>query len=147
MTGDSTHIILDSLKGHFGEKMEEKWQNVAATTYRLPASSGKWLNPCDQAIHREMRRKFIQLQQRNRQAKPDNIVAAYYSISEETVRHSFAKCGVFDRNIDDVIGEAAEEGYKATEGRAEAVARYKAAFSRIQCALQARRPAAQAHRC
>jgi len=125
---DNPHIILDSLKGHFTEKMEEAWQNVNATTHRLPATLGRWLDPCDQAINREMRREFIRLQMRDRKCKLDNIIDAYYSIKDETVKNAFIKCGYLGRDAAEVIRTAESEGYRATRARSADMARYNKAF-------------------
>lgn len=125
---DNPHIILDSLKGHFTETMEEAWQNVNATTHRLPATLGRWLDPCDQSINREMRREFIRLQMHDRKCKLDNIIDAYYSIKDETVKNAFIKCGYLGRNPVEVIRTAESEGYRPTKGRSDEMARYKTAF-------------------
>jgi hypothetical protein len=113
---DNPHIILDSLRGHFTAEMEEAWQNVNATTHRLPAALGRWLDPCDQSINREMRREFIRLQTRDRKCKLDNIIDAYYSIKDETVKNAFIKCGYLGRDAEEVIRTAESEGYRATRG-------------------------------
>jgi hypothetical protein len=125
---DNPHIILDGLKGHFGEKMEMAWQSVNATTHRIPAALGRWLDPCDQSINREIRRRFTQLQMQNRNRKLDNIIDAYYSIKDETVENAFTKCGYFGRDSKEVISTAAAEGYRATERRSADMARYREAF-------------------
>lgn len=125
---DNPHIILDSLKGHFTEKMEEAWQNVNATTHRLPATLGRWLDPCEQSINREMRREFTRLQMRDRKCKLDNIIDAYYSIKDETVKNAFIKCGYLGRDATEVICTADSEGYRATNGRSADMARYNKAF-------------------
>lgn len=125
---DNPHIILDSLRGHFTAEMEEAWQNVNATTHRLPAALGRWLDPCDQSINREMRREFIRLQTRDRKCKLDNIIDAYYSIKDETVKNAFIKCGYLGRDAEEVIRTAESEGYRATRGRSADMARYKTAF-------------------
>lgn len=125
---DKPHIILDSLKGHFTEVMRGDWENIKATLHRLPAASGKWLNPCDQSINREMRREFLRLQQLNRRDKIRNIIRAYYSIKEETIRKSFTRCGVFDGDPDDIISAQACQGYQAKGHREELLQGYRVAF-------------------
>lgn len=126
--GDHPHIILDSLHGHFTEQMLGDWENVGATLYRLPAASGKWLNPCDQSINREMRREFTRLQQLDRRDKIRNIIRAYYSIKEETIVKSFNKCGVFEGDPDDIITAQASQGYRAKGSRDVQLQGYRVAF-------------------
>jgi hypothetical protein len=127
---DSPHIILDSLRGHFAPTVEEKWENIKATTHRLPATLGRWLNPCDQSINREMRREFTRLQMDNRNAKLDNIVRAYYSVKESTVINSFKKCGLFGGKPEDVIDEVAREGYSTAGARHETLEACRVAFTK-----------------
>ena len=126
--GDDPHIILDSLRGHFTEVMLGDWENVGATLHRLPAASGKWLNPCDQSINREMRREFMRLQQLDRRDKIRNIIRAYYSIKDETITKSFNKCGVFEGDPDDIISAQACQGYRAKGHRDKQLQSYRVAF-------------------
>lgn len=125
---DEPHIILDSLHGHFTKVMLGDWENVGATLHRLPAASGKWLNPCDQSINREMRREFTRLQQLDRRDKIRNIIRAYYSIKDETIIKSFNKCGVFDGDPDDIISAQACQGYRAKGSRDKQLQGYRVAF-------------------
>lgn len=126
---DDPHIILDSLHGHFADDITEAWSNIGATTHKLPATLGRWLNPCDQAINREMRREFLRLQMHNRNTKLDNIVRAYYSITEDTVKNSFKKCGLFGGDPEEVIENVAAEGYRATGDRQELLESCERAFA------------------
>lgn len=125
---DNPHVVLDSLKGHFGQRMEEKWQDAYVTTHRIPAGAGKWLNPCDQAINRELRRTFTRLQQQDRSQKLDNIIEAYYALKESTIKNSFNRCGLFEGDPSSVITKAVSQGYVASEKRRDSMARYHAAF-------------------
>lgn len=137
---DSPHIIFDALRGHFAEAVEEEWENnIDATTHKLPATLGRWLNPCDQAINREMRRHFVSLQMRNRAAKLDNIISAYYSISDETVKNSFNKCGIFGGDPEEVIERAAHDGYRTTGKQSETLRACEAVLLRTFCHDQALR--------
>ena len=126
---DSPLVLLDSLPGHFAENAQMMWDSISATLYRLPAASGKWLNPCDQAINREMRRTFLKLQRLDRSKKLENISEAYYSIREDVITHSFDRCGLFCGDPEDVITQQASQGFHATLDRKETVAEYKIAFS------------------
>lgn len=125
---DHPHIILDSLRGHFTPTMQGDWDNIGATLHQLPAASGKWLNPCDQSINREMRREFLRLQQLDRRDKIRNIIRAYYSIKEETIVKSFKKCGIFCGDPDDIITAQACQGYHAAGKRGDKLEGYRAAF-------------------
>jgi hypothetical protein len=125
---DDAHIVLDALKGHFAQRMEVQWQGAGVTTHRIPAGAGKWLNPCDQAINRELRRTFNRLQQHHRDRKLDNIIEAYYALKESTIVNSFKKCGLFEGNPEEVIDAAVSQGYATTGKRSEAMGRYKAEF-------------------
>jgi hypothetical protein len=126
---DKLHVILDSLKGHFAEHTDIMWSHVHATLYRLPAASGKWLNPCDQSINREIRRKFIQLQQLNRRDKLSNIIEAYYSVRDETIVASFDRCGLFKGDPEDIVSQQASQGFNPTSARKDACERYESALT------------------
>jgi hypothetical protein len=126
---DSPVVILDSLRGHFAEDSALEWEQLGATLYRLPAASGKSLNPCDQAINREMRRTFLQLQQLNRRDKLNNIISAYYSVTEETIVASFDRCGLFKGDPEDIISAQASQGFHSTPARRVDCSRYEKAFT------------------
>lgn len=115
--GDEPHVILDALGGHFAPGITQDWKNVGATLHKIPGGAGKWLNPCDQAINREIRREFIRLQSRNRENKVRNLIRAYYSLKDTTIINSFKKCGVFGGDPDDIITEQACKGYRASGAR------------------------------
>ena len=135
---DKPHVILDSLKGHFAENTQIVWDDIEATLYRLPAGSGKWLNPVDQSINREIRRTFIQLQQTNRRDKLANIIEAYYSVRDESVKASFHRCGIFEGDPEDIVSQQASQGFSPTSARKEACERYEAAFTHwIQTSVRA----------
>lgn len=125
---DEPLVILDALPAHFAPIAKSMWGDIKATLYRLPAASGKWLNPCDQAINREMRRTFLKLQRLDRSKKLENIIAAYYSISEEVIKHSFQRCGIFTGDPEEIISAQASQGFHATLDRKEKVEEYKSAF-------------------
>ncbi len=126
---DAPLVLLDSLPGHFAADAMTQWTSISATLYRLPAASGKWLNPCDQAINREMRRTFLKLQRLDRSKKLENIINAYYSIGQDVITHSFDRCGLFSGDPEDIITEQASQGFHATLDRKETVLEYKKAFS------------------
>lgn len=136
---DNPHIILDALHGHFTDAAHEAWSNIGATTHKLPATLGRWLNPCDQGINREMRREFLRLQMQNRNTKLDNIVHAYYSITESTVVNSFKKCGLFGGDPEEVIQNVAAEGYRATGDRRELLESCESAFAEWAATCSRRR--------
>lgn len=125
---DDSLLILDSLPGHFSENSKNAFDDIDATLYRLPAASGKWLNPCDQAINREMRRMFLKLQRQNRNRKVENIIEAYYSIKSETIIASFDRCGLFAGDPEDIISRQADQGFHPTLSRKEAVDEYNKEF-------------------
>jgi hypothetical protein len=58
-------IVMDVATWHVSKEMIEVWNQRRINTFFLPAASGRWLNPCEQSMHREMRRAFTQLQQHN----------------------------------------------------------------------------------
>lgn len=76
-------VLMDVATWHVSEKMQAIWHLRGINTFFLPAASGRWLNPCDQSIHREMRRAFVQLQQRNPKNKLNNIISAYYAVTAQ----------------------------------------------------------------
>ncbi len=125
---DAPLVLLDSLPGHFAVDAMTEWKSISATLYRLPAASGKWLNPCDQAINREMRRTFLKLQRLDRSKKLENIVNAYYSIRQDVITHSFNRCGLFSGDPEDIITAQASQGFHATLDRKETVLNTKKHF-------------------
>lgn len=125
---DSPHIILDALKGHFAEETQIEWEQIGATLYRLPASTGKWLNPCDQAINREIRRTFLKLQQLDNRKKLENIITAYYSVKDETVRACFDHCGLFGGDPEDIISAQASQGFGVIGNRRNDFEKYTTAL-------------------
>jgi hypothetical protein len=126
--GDKPYVILDSLQGHFAEQADVLWAKLGIKLFRLPGGSGKWLNPCDQAINCEMRRTFNRLQQANRKHKIENIVTAYYSIKESTIINSFHRCGLFEGDPEDIVSAQASQGFHATPPHKEAVEKYNTSF-------------------
>ncbi len=126
---DSPTVVLDSLRGHFAEKAITMWDSIGATLYRLPGGSGKWLNPCDQAINREMRRTFLRLQQHNRANKLCNIIEAYYSVNGSTIVESFARCGLFEGDPEEIVSSQASQGFHPPVQRKDDCERYTSALN------------------
>ncbi len=126
---DSPTVVLDSLKAHFAEQTTTMRDSIGATLCRLPGGSGKWLNPCDQAINREMRRTFLRLQQHNRVNKLQNIIEAYYSVCESTIVDSFARCGLFEGDPEEIVSSQASQGFKPPLRRKDDCERYFCALN------------------
>jgi hypothetical protein len=114
---EPSHLIFDSLYGHTTTSMMDEWDSYSIQTHRIPAAAGKWLNPCDQMINREMRRCFNKLQRSKVQSKINNIITAYYSISEETVLNSFNRCGLLKGDPQEILMNHVSEGWRCSKGR------------------------------
>lgn len=113
---DKPHMIFDSLKAHTSNDVLQDWKDNEVTTHQITGSAGKWLNPCDNIINREFRRNFNALQQQKPNNKLNNIVEAYYAISETTIIHSFQRCGLFKGDPRRIIQKFESEGFNI-EGR------------------------------
>lgn len=109
------HVILDSLPGHFTPSMKEEWESQDITTHRIPSAAGKWLNPCDNAINSEIRRVFHKLVNENPNNKLENIIRAYYAVSEHTIKQSFHHCGIWTGNPRGIVRKLACAGFRANK--------------------------------
>lgn len=125
---EGTHLILDSLGGHHTKEMQERWKDHGIIPHRIPASAAKYLNPCDQAFHSEMRRIFLDLQHKNHLKKISNIVEAYYTVSQQAVLGSFKHAAVFEGDIDEKLARHVCQGFYPPEKREEDVDRMYTAF-------------------
>ena len=80
---DGSVFIMDVAPWHVSAEARALWDDYGLVPKFLPATTGKWLNPCDQSIHREMRRTFSKLQQRRPKNKLKNIIDAYYAVTDK----------------------------------------------------------------
>jgi hypothetical protein len=135
-----THIILDSLAGHTTPAMLAEWDVHGIIPLRIPASAGKFLNPCDQAPHSVMRRKFNELQHLHPKSKIENIIEAYYSIDEMTILTAFEHAMVFNGNFEDRLAKHACQGFAPSPGHEEEADRLLTAFHEW-CRVHTRKPA------
>lgn len=124
----NTHLILDSLGGHHTDEMKERWAEHDIFAHRIPASAGKYLNPCDQAFHSAMRRIFLDLQHQHPNKKISNIVAAYYNVSQAALLGSFEHAAVFKGDINEKLARHVCQGYYPPDAREEDVDRMYTAF-------------------
>eukprot|EP01118_Nematostelium_gracile_P002401 TRINITY_DN12623_c0_g1_i1.p1 TRINITY_DN12623_c0_g1~~TRINITY_DN12623_c0_g1_i1.p1 ORF type:complete len:235 (+),score=26.22 TRINITY_DN12623_c0_g1_i1:518-1222(+) len=126
--GNSTHLLLDSLHGHFTPEVKTLWNDYSVTIHKLPASTGKYLNPCDNIINREFRRIFNKMHHRNADEKLQNIISAYYAIPRKVILSSFARCGIFEGNPVELINNLDNEGYKIDGHYEDDFLKMKAAY-------------------
>jgi hypothetical protein len=132
-------IILDALRGHFSAESMVEWQLHGVTLVRLPKGLGKWLNPCDQAIHREIRRKYRALQSENPNDQLRNIIRAYYSVKDETVRRSFSHCGIPTGDVNEKVMHQACQGYMPSPSHEVELSEQYSAFMQL-CVKKTRSP-------
>lgn len=110
-------IVMDVASWHVSKKMLEVWNQRNLNAFFLPAASGRWINPCDQSIHREMRRTFTRLQQHNPKNKLQNVITAYYSVTDSHVLHSWDHTRLLKGDYEAHLAQVASEGYRPTEDR------------------------------
>ena len=88
---DDTELILDRAPWHMTKSVGDRVEEAGITPHFLPSGAGAYLNSMDQSFHREFRRSFVKLQHtRGPQFKLQNMISAYYSVTEDTVRGSWA---------------------------------------------------------
>jgi hypothetical protein len=111
------HLLLDKAKWHTSAEARKLFGQYDITTHYIPAATGRWLDPCDQAIHRELRRSFRKRQRVRRSDKLQNIVRAYYDISEKTVLGSWRRTALLEGDAKAHLTKVSTEGYRAPKGR------------------------------
>jgi hypothetical protein len=111
------HLICDKAPWHTSQYARDLFDFYDITPHYIPGGTGKWLNPCDQAIHREMRRTYNQLQQLRHSDKIDNIITAYYSVSPAAVDGSWRHTALLEGDCEDHLTKVSQEGYHATAER------------------------------
>lgn len=122
-------LIFDALQGHVTEEMRGNYEKAGVKPCPIPGGAGKWLNPPDQSPHHLLRLAFIKLQQKNRHEKLKHLITAYWSIPESAIVNAFKRCGVLGGDPDDIVSEQASQGFRAIDGRRQACASYRSAFS------------------
>jgi hypothetical protein len=68
------HLLCDSASWHTAAEAQRIFKQHDIIAHTIPAAAGKWINPCDQAPHREMRRVFNHLQQQ----QPGNKIRKHH---------------------------------------------------------------------
>lgn len=115
---DST-LVLDVAPWHVSKEMTEIFNQRCINTVLLPAATGKWLNPNDQAIHREMRRTYAELVARHPREKLLNVIDAYYSVKDGAVLGSWQRTGLLEDDFEARLLRAATEGYRAAPDQSD----------------------------
>ncbi len=125
---DHCILLLDNAKWHksaaFADECDEA--NVQVIFY-LP-TAGVWLDPLDQEFHHALRRGFKKLQADNSASKIENIVRAYYEISEDQIKGSWAHTSMLLDNYEEHLTLMANEGFNAGPGRREMYERSEQAW-------------------
>jgi hypothetical protein len=129
MLEDDCVLILDVATWHVSADAKAFFAQAALDVRHIPAAAGKWLNPCDQSIHREMRRTFIRLQREQPHTKLRNIIAAFYAVSDSNVEHSWDHTALLKDNYEERLRHIAAEGFRAGCGREEEFERAHLAWS------------------
>jgi len=109
-------FVLDRAPWHISAEAAALWNQYHFNVFVLPPTTGKWLNPNDQAIHREIRRQFNRLQLINPRHKVRNIIDAYYAVSEETVRASWRHTYLLRSGYEEHLRKEAARGFRAGVG-------------------------------
>lgn len=118
LPADST-LVLDVASWHVSKEMTEIFNQRCINTVLLPAATGKWLNPNDQAIHREMRRKYAELTAKHPREKLLNVIDAYYSVKDSAVLGSWQRTGLLEEDFEARLLHAATEGYRAAADQSD----------------------------
>jgi hypothetical protein len=122
------HLLLDKAKWHTSAEARNLFAQYDVTTQFIPAAPGRWLDPCEQAIHRELRRRYNQLQQVRRSDKLRNIVQAYYDLSEKNVLGSWRHTALLEGDATAQLTKVSQAGYRAPKHRGEQFDRYSKKF-------------------
>lgn len=116
--GSSSNLILDKAPYHTDSQSSMLWGQLASkynTSFEwIPAAGGKWVNPCDQAIHRELRRNFHRLMVQRPQHHLANLISAYYAISEECVRGAWRHTRLLSGEYRKHLSRRETEGYHSS---------------------------------
>lgn len=109
--------IVDSAPWHKSREAVELWGDHGLDVRFLPATTGKWLNPNDQAIHREMRRTFNRLQRADSSIKTRNIIDSYYAVAEDVVKNSYRHTHILLNDYEEHLRNEAARGFRAGSSR------------------------------
>lgn len=119
---DST-LVCDVAPWHVSKEAQAIFNQRELNIVYLPAGTGKWLNPCDQSIHREIRREFDRLMLERPNEKLLNVIDAYYSVRDDVVRNSWRHTGLLEEDYETRLRHAAAEGFRPGAGRDEMYSR------------------------
>jgi hypothetical protein len=122
------HLLLDRAPWHTSAEAMELWAQYDIKAHFIPSAVGKWLNPCDQAINREFRRAYNKAQQVRHSDKIDNIIRAFYSIKEKTIKGSFKHTAILKGDVEAQLTKVASEGFRVGEERADDFDKYVQKF-------------------
>jgi DDE superfamily endonuclease len=126
------HLILDRAPWHTSREAGHTFSKPrysSISKHFIPAAGGKWLNPCDQAIHRVLRQKYRALQVERPRESLRNIIAAYYSVTEQCVLGSWKSTALLQGNIQRTLEYKSTEGYHAPKGKAAQFCEYQKIFT------------------
>jgi hypothetical protein len=129
MLEDGCVLVIDVAPWHVSKEAKAIFAQADLTVCAIPAAAGKWLNPCDQSIHREMRRVFVRLQRERPGRKLQNIISAYYAVSDKVVEHSWDHTGLLKDDYEERLRHTATEGFRPGLGREQEFERAHLAWS------------------
>lgn len=109
-------FVMDVAPWHVSAEARALWDQYSLHVYFLPATTGKWLNPNDQAIHAVMRGTFNRLQRQSPANKIRNILDAYYSVKDETVTRSWRHTCLLKGDYEEHLRAEACRGFRAGVG-------------------------------
>jgi hypothetical protein len=127
---DGSVFIMDVAPWHVSAEARALWDDYGLVPKFLPATTGKWLNPCDQSIHREMRRTFSKLQQRRPKNKLKNIIDAYYAVTDKIAMSSFKHTHLLAGDHVEHLRNEAARGFRAGPKNAEELERARLIYEK-----------------
>ncbi len=121
-------LLLDHAGWHKKAEVQQEFEDAEIQVLLYPKRAGKWLDPQDQAFHREMRRAYVKLLTSRDGSKVGKIVEAYYAVSDQAVEGSWAHTGMLRDNYEQVLTAVAAEGFRAGKGKEDLFSRGTAAW-------------------
>jgi len=117
MIEDGCTLVMDKAPWHNSAEATAIFDQAELSVALLPAATGKWLNPCDQANPPRDARTFVRLQRERPHDKVRNIIAAYYALSEATVRGAWQHSALLEADYEERLRQASAEGFRPGAGR------------------------------
>lgn len=124
-------LILDKAPwhtSHLAQRLFEEKENANLHPHYIPTAGGRWINPCDQTIHHDLRQAYRRLQLERPGRSLQNLISAFYSITESSIHGSWKATCLLEGNLKRMLLRRAAEGYQAPVGRAQLFESYLKKF-------------------